>query len=62
MKVGIVGMGTVGRATALAAMQRGSAAELVLVNRHAELAQAVALDLSYGAPVSAACAVRRSAR
>jgi L-lactate dehydrogenase len=58
MKAGIIGMGTVGRATALAAMQRGSAAELVLVNRHAELAQAVALDLSYGAPVSAACTVR----
>jgi L-lactate dehydrogenase len=58
MKAGIIGMGTVGRATALAAMQRGSAAELVLVNRHAELAQAVALDLSYGAPVSATCTVR----
>jgi L-lactate dehydrogenase len=58
MKAGIVGMGSVGRATAIAAMQRGSAAELVLVNRHAELAEAVALDLSYGAPVSATCAVR----
>jgi L-lactate dehydrogenase len=61
MKAGIVGMGTVGRAAALAAMQRGSAAELVLVNRHAELAQAMALDLSYGAPVSTACAVRSGA-
>jgi L-lactate dehydrogenase len=58
MKAGIIGMGTVGRATALAVMQRGSAAELVLINRHPELAQAVALDLSYGAPVSAACTVR----
>jgi len=58
MKAGIIGMGTVGRATALAVMQRGSAAELVLVNRHADLAQAVALDLSYGAPVSATCTVR----
>ena len=58
MKAGIVGMGTVGRAAALATMQRGSTAELVLVNRHAELAQAVALDLSYGAPVSATCKVR----
>jgi L-lactate dehydrogenase len=58
MKAGIVGMGTVGRAAALAAMQRGSAAELVLVNRHAELAKAVALDLSYGAAVSATCTVR----
>ncbi|MEA3079176.1 MAG: L-lactate dehydrogenase [Sphingomonadales bacterium] len=58
MKASIVGMGTVGRAAALATMQRGSTAELVLVNRHAELAQAVALDLSYGAPVSATCTVR----
>jgi L-lactate dehydrogenase len=58
MKAGIIGMGTVGRAAALAAMQRGSAAELVLLNRHAELAEAVALDMSYGAPVSAPCCVR----
>jgi L-lactate dehydrogenase len=58
MKAGIVGMGTVGRAAALATMQRGSTAELVLVNRHAELAQAVALDMSYGAPVSDTCTVR----
>jgi L-lactate dehydrogenase len=58
MKAGIIGMGTVGRAAALAAMQRGSASELVLLNRHAELAQAVALDMSYGAPVSEPCRVR----
>lgn len=58
MKAGIIGMGTVGRAAALAAMQRGSAAELVLLNRHADLAEAVALDMSYGAPVSAPCRVR----
>jgi L-lactate dehydrogenase len=58
MKAAIVGMGSVGRAAALAVMQRGSADQLVLVNRHAELAQAVALDLSYGAPISATCTVR----
>ena len=58
MKAGIIGMGTVGRAATLAAMQRGSAAELVLVNRHPELSEAVALDMHYGAPVGPAVLVR----
>jgi L-lactate dehydrogenase len=58
MKAGIIGMGSVGRAAALAAMQRGSATELVLVNRHAELSQAVALDLGYGAAISLTPTVR----
>src|SRR5258705_11018992 len=57
MKAGIIGMGTVGRAAALAAMQRGSANELVLVNRHSELSEAVALDLGYGGPLSASSRV-----
>jgi L-lactate dehydrogenase len=39
-------------------MQRGSAAELVLVNRHAELSEAIALDLSYGTPISLTQTVR----
>jgi L-lactate dehydrogenase len=51
-------MGTVGRAAALAAMQRGSASELVLVNRHRELADAVALDMGYGSSISAIGTVR----
>lgn len=58
MKAGIIGMGAVGRAAALAAMQRGSAAELILVNRHRDLADAVALDMGYGASVSAIGTVR----
>jgi L-lactate dehydrogenase len=58
MKAGVVGLGTVGRAAALAAMQRGSAAELVLVNRNAKLAEAVALDLGYGAALSPTRTVR----
>ena len=58
MKAGIVGMGAVGRAAALAASQRGSASELVLVNRNPKVSEAVALDLSYGAPLSATEIVR----
>ena len=53
MKAGIVGMGTVGRAAAAAMLQRGSCRELVLVNRRREVAEAVALDLRYGVPLSA---------
>ena len=57
MKAGIVGMGAVGRAAALAAMQRRSASELILVNRHDEVSRAVALDLGYGTPISAPCRI-----
>ena len=58
MKVGVVGVGAVGRAAAEAMVHRASCGELVLVNRRPEVAQAVALDLRYGLPVSAALAVR----
>jgi hypothetical protein len=51
MKAGIIGIGSVGRAAALAAMQRGSASELVLVDRTATVSKAVALDLGYGIPL-----------
>jgi L-lactate dehydrogenase len=53
MKAGIIGIGAVGRAAALAAMQRGSASELVLVDRTADVSKAVALDLGYGIPLGA---------
>jgi L-lactate dehydrogenase len=58
MKAGIIGLGTVGRATALAGMQRGSANEIVFVDRNPELSRAVALDLGYGAAVSPPTIVR----
>ena len=58
MKAGIVGIGSVGRAAALALMQRGSAGELVLVNRNSKVSEAVALDLSYGAPLSGSVRIR----
>jgi len=51
MKLGIVGAGKVGCACAMAAVIRGSAREIVLVNRTRKTAQAVAADLRYGAPL-----------
>src|SRR6201987_4011900 len=51
MKLGIVGTGQVGCAIALAAVMRGSAREVVLVNRTRETAEAVATDLRYGTPL-----------
>jgi L-lactate dehydrogenase len=52
MKLGIVGTGNVGNAIALAAVTRGSAREIVLVNRTRKTAEAVATDLRYGTPLA----------
>ena len=51
MKIGIVGTGAVGCACALAAACRGSAREIVLVNRTRKTAEAVATDIRYGTPL-----------
>jgi L-lactate dehydrogenase len=51
MKLGIIGTGNVGCAIALAAVTRGSAREIVLVNRTSKTAEAVATDIRYGAPL-----------
>ncbi|HTV30804.1 MAG TPA: NAD(P)-binding domain-containing protein, partial [Xanthobacteraceae bacterium] len=51
MKLGIIGTGNVGNAIALAAVSRGSAREIVLVNRTDKTAEAVATDLRYGTPL-----------
>lgn len=51
MKLGIVGTGNVGCAIALAAVARGSAREIVLVNRTCKTAEAVATDIRYGTPL-----------
>ncbi len=48
MKLGIVGTGSVGCAIALSAVTRGSAREIVLVNRTSKTAEAVATDIRYG--------------
>jgi L-lactate dehydrogenase len=51
MKLGIIGTGNVGNAIALAAVARGSARQIVLVNRTRKVAKAVATDLRYGIPL-----------
>jgi malate/lactate dehydrogenase len=57
MKVGIVGVGSVGRACALALVGRGCARETVLVDRTRTRAEAVAADIatvcrSFRGPIS----------
>jgi L-lactate dehydrogenase len=51
MKIGIIGTGNVGCACAMAAAVRGSACEIVLVNRTRKTAEAVATDIRYGVPL-----------
>ena len=51
MKIGIVGAGKVGCACALAAVVRGSARNVVILDRTPKRAEAVATDLRYGAPL-----------
>jgi L-lactate dehydrogenase len=52
MKVGIVGLGAVGSACAMATVLRGAARELVLVDRTRARAKGVATDMRYGTPLS----------
>jgi L-lactate dehydrogenase len=58
MKVGIIGAGAVGAACAMALGQRGSAREIVLLDRTRARAAAVALDMRYGGPVSPTADIR----
>src|SRR5215813_13342137 len=51
VKIGIIGTGNVGCACAMAAVNRGSAREIVLVNRSRKTAEAVATDMLYGTPL-----------
>jgi L-lactate dehydrogenase len=51
MKIGIAGAGRVGSACALAAVVRGSARYIVIVDRTPKRAKAVATDLRYGSPL-----------
>jgi L-lactate dehydrogenase len=51
-KVAVVGVGAVGQACAFALLLRGSAREIVLVDRTAERAAGVAADMRYGVPLS----------
>lgn len=52
MKIGIVGAGAVGAATAMAVVLGGRAREMVIVNRDRAKARAIATDMRYGAPLS----------
>jgi len=57
MKIGIVGMGAVGAATAMAIVLRGRARQLILVNRNRARAKGVATDMRYGVPLSSPIAI-----
>ena len=57
MKIGILGAGRVGCACALAAVIRGSARNIVIVDRTRKRAKAVATDLRYGSPLCPKTAV-----
>ena len=58
MKVGIVGAGAVGSACLLSVVMRGSAREVVLVNRDRKRAQGVVTDVQYGTVLLPPIAVR----
>jgi L-lactate dehydrogenase len=58
MKVGVVGVGAVGAACAVALVTRGSAREIVLVNRDRKRAVGVATDLRYGTPLTPTVEIR----
>jgi L-lactate dehydrogenase len=58
MKVGVVGAGRVGAACALSLVTRGSAREVVIIDRTRARAKAVATDLLYGAPLCPEVALR----
>ena len=58
MKVGIVGVGAVGSACALALMHRDAAREIVLLDHQEKRAKAVATDMRYGASLFPSVDVR----
>jgi L-lactate dehydrogenase len=58
MKVGIVGAGAVGSACMFAMALRGSAREIVLVNRSHERARGAVADLQYGTVLAPAVSLR----
>jgi L-lactate dehydrogenase len=58
MKVGVIGAGRVGSACLLSLVLRGSAREIVVLNRARIRAKAVATDLQYGASLSPVVDIR----
>ncbi len=57
-KIGVIGAGAVGSAALLSLIVRGSAREIVVLNRSRKRASAVATDLRYGAALSPRVDVR----
>jgi L-lactate dehydrogenase len=51
MKVGVIGAGGVGAACLMALVLRGTARDIVVVDRTAKRAKAVATDIRYGVPL-----------
>jgi L-lactate dehydrogenase len=49
LKIGVIGAGAVGSASLMAAVLRGDAREIVVVNRDRKRARAIVTDLQYGA-------------
>ncbi len=58
MKIGIIGAGAVGTACLLSVVTRGSAREVVLVNRNRKRAEGVVTDVQYGAVLSPTIAIK----
>jgi L-lactate dehydrogenase len=58
MKMGIIGVGAVGSAIAMAAASRARVREIVLVNRTRARAKGVATDMHYGAALSSLVTIR----
>lgn len=57
MKLAVIGVGHVGATTAFAVAQRGSANEVVLIDRDRRLAEAQARDITHAIPFGHACRV-----
>ena len=58
MKVGVIGAGAVGSACLLSLVLRGSAREIVLVDRTRKRAAGAATDVRYGAALAGVVDVR----
>lgn len=58
MKIGMIGAGRVGSATLLSVATRGSAREIVVVNRDPKRARGLATDLQYGAVLAPTVDIR----
>jgi L-lactate dehydrogenase len=58
VKIGLIGAGAVGSASLLSLVMRGTACEIVVIDRNRTRAEGVVADLQYGATLSPATALR----